>query len=31
MEAILEAARKDASESVPKEPGCRQFDIVNSP
>jgi quinol monooxygenase YgiN len=28
MEAFLEAARKDASESVAKEPGCRQFDIV---
>lgn len=28
MTAFLEAARKDASESVAKEPGCRQFDIV---
>lgn len=28
MTAFLEAARKDASESVSKEPGCRQFEIV---
>jgi quinol monooxygenase YgiN len=28
MAAFLEAAGKDASESVAKEPGCRQFDIV---
>ena len=28
MAAFLEAARKDASQSLSKEPGCSQFDIV---
>jgi quinol monooxygenase YgiN len=28
MPAFLEAARRDASESLTREPGCRQFDVV---
>ncbi|OHV82436.1 putative quinol monooxygenase [Ensifer sp. LCM 4579] len=27
LEAFLEAARDDASTSLAKEPGCRQFDV----